>query len=110
MIRLHTFGPFMGAADPSPFVLKAMALLRMAGAPYRTVVGNPLTAPHRLLPIRIWLVGQGGKTLFVQACRVGRECEVPLVQCCEQPKSNRDRGKRRSAGALQRTIDVAVGT
>ncbi len=28
-----------------------MALLRMAAAPYRTVVGNPLTAPHRLLPM-----------------------------------------------------------
>jgi glutathione S-transferase len=51
MILLHTFGPFMGAADPSPFVLKAMALLRMAGAPYRTTVGNPLTAPRRFLPM-----------------------------------------------------------
>jgi hypothetical protein len=49
MLTLHTFGPFMGAADPSPFVLKAMALLRMAGLPYDTVVGNPLTAPHRFL-------------------------------------------------------------
>jgi glutathione S-transferase len=51
MILLHTFGPFMGAADPSPFVQKAMALLRMADLPYRTVGGNPLTAPHRFLPM-----------------------------------------------------------
>jgi glutathione S-transferase len=51
MLTLHTFGPFMGASDPSPFVLKAMALLRMAGVPYRPVVGNPLTAPHRFLPM-----------------------------------------------------------
>jgi glutathione S-transferase len=51
MLTLHTFGPFMGAADPSPFVLKAMALLRMADLPYNTVVGNPLTAPHRFLPL-----------------------------------------------------------
>ncbi|HXQ17075.1 MAG TPA: glutathione S-transferase family protein [Caulobacteraceae bacterium] len=59
MVTLHVFGPFMGAVDPSPFVLKAMALLRMAGVPYRAVPGNPLAAPHRFLPL---LEHAGGKT------------------------------------------------
>jgi glutathione S-transferase len=50
MITLYKFGPFLGTPDSSPFVIKVMTLLRLAGLPYREVQGNPLTAPQRFLP------------------------------------------------------------
>jgi glutathione S-transferase len=50
VITLHGFGPCLGTPDSSPFVIKVMLLLKFAGLPFRTVQGNPLTAPHRLLP------------------------------------------------------------
>jgi hypothetical protein len=52
VITLHGFGPFLGTPDSSPFVIKVMLLLKFASLPFRTVQGNPLTAPHRLLPTR----------------------------------------------------------
>ena len=36
MITLHTFGPAFGQPDPSPFVMKAMALLNLSAQPYTT--------------------------------------------------------------------------
>src|ERR1700724_2644197 len=50
MITLHRFGPFLGAPDASPFVIKTMLLLKLAGLGYRDVPGNPLKAPKRFLP------------------------------------------------------------
>ncbi len=44
MITLHTFGPFLGAPDASPFVIKAMLLLKLAGLPY---VENAATRSRR---------------------------------------------------------------
>ena len=35
MITLYTFGPFFGQPDASPFVIKAMLLLKMAGLDYK---------------------------------------------------------------------------
>jgi glutathione S-transferase len=49
-IILHGFGPFFGAPDSSPFVIKAMVLLKLAGLSYSEVQGNPLKAPRKLLP------------------------------------------------------------
>jgi glutathione S-transferase len=49
-IILHRFGPFLGAPDPSPFVIKAMVLLKLAGLSYSEVQGNPFKAPRKLLP------------------------------------------------------------
>jgi len=49
-ITLHRFGPFLGAPDSSPFVIKTMVLLKLAGLTYRDVQGNPLKAPKKLLP------------------------------------------------------------
>ena len=40
----------MGAPDASPFVIKVMMLLKMAGIPYREAQGNPLKAPKKMLP------------------------------------------------------------
>jgi len=50
MLTLHTFGPFMGSPDSSPFVMKTAALLRMAGVPHETVLGLPFAGPHQFLP------------------------------------------------------------
>ncbi len=50
MITLHVFGPAMGLPDASPFVMKAMALLRIAGFDYRTRRDAPFKAPKGKLP------------------------------------------------------------
>jgi glutathione S-transferase len=49
-IILHRFGPFLGAPDSSPFVIKTMMLLKLAGLAYHDVSGNPFRAPKKLLP------------------------------------------------------------
>jgi hypothetical protein len=35
MITLYAFGPYFGLPDGSPFVVKAMMLLKLSGLPYR---------------------------------------------------------------------------
>jgi glutathione S-transferase len=50
MITLYTFGPYFGLPDPSPFVMKAEVLLKMAGVPYRTDTGGFSKAPKGKLP------------------------------------------------------------
>src|SRR5919206_2224919 len=50
MITLYTFGPAFGLPDPSPFVMKAEVLLKMAGVPYRTDAGGLRRAPKGKLP------------------------------------------------------------
>jgi glutathione S-transferase len=50
MITLHTFGPAFGLPDPSPFVVKAEVLLKMAGLPYRTETAGLRGAPKGKLP------------------------------------------------------------
>ncbi len=41
MITLYTFGPYFGLSDSSPFVRKAMALLKIAQLPFATQVVSP---------------------------------------------------------------------
>jgi len=50
MITLYTFGPNFGLPDPSPFVVKAEVLLKMAGLPYRTDTTGFKKAPKGKLP------------------------------------------------------------
>jgi glutathione S-transferase len=50
MITLYTFGPYFGLPDPSPFVMKAEVLLKMADLPYRTDTGGFNKAPKGKLP------------------------------------------------------------
>ena len=50
MIRLYTFGPFFGLPDGSPFVTKAMLLLKMAGLPYVEDRNGYGKAPKGKLP------------------------------------------------------------
>jgi glutathione S-transferase len=50
MITLHTFGPFFGLPDPSPFVMKAEMLLKLAGVKYETTTRGFSKAPKGKLP------------------------------------------------------------
>ncbi len=50
MITLYTFGPGFGLPDPSPFVLKADLLLKLAGLDYETDTGGFGKAPKGKLP------------------------------------------------------------
>lgn len=50
MITLYTFGPMLGLPDPSPFVMKAELLLKIAGLPYSTDTGGFGKAPKGKLP------------------------------------------------------------
>jgi len=50
MITLYTFGPMFGLPDPSPFVMKADVLLKMAKVAYRTDTGGFSKAPKGKLP------------------------------------------------------------
>jgi glutathione S-transferase len=51
MIILHTFGPGLGLPDPSPFVMKAMLLLKLAGLPYEEKPSRADRAPKHKLPV-----------------------------------------------------------
>ncbi|HYP57974.1 MAG TPA: glutathione S-transferase family protein [Beijerinckia sp.] len=50
MITLYTFGPYFGLPDASPFVFKAMLLLKFAGLAYREDRGGLRKAPKGKLP------------------------------------------------------------
>jgi glutathione S-transferase len=50
MITLYTFRPFLGTPDSSPFVIKTMVLLKLAGLRYREQTGGLFRAPKGLLP------------------------------------------------------------
>jgi glutathione S-transferase len=50
MITLYTFGPGWGLPDPSPFVVKAIVLLKMAGLPFQTDNTGFRKAPRGKLP------------------------------------------------------------
>ena len=50
MITLYTFGPFFGLPDGSPFVTKAMILLKMAGLAYAEDRNGLMRAPKGKLP------------------------------------------------------------
>lgn len=53
MIILHTFGPGLNMADPSPFVVKAMMLLKMAGLEYEEQAADVRKAPKQKLPVLV---------------------------------------------------------
>jgi glutathione S-transferase len=59
VILLYTFGPYFGLPDPSPFVMKAEVLLKMANLPFETDTGGFSKAPKGKLPY----VVDGGETI-----------------------------------------------
>jgi len=50
MITLYTFGPYFGLPDASPFVIKAMLLMKFAGLAYHEDRGGYRKAPKGKLP------------------------------------------------------------
>ena len=50
MIKLQVFGPMLGTPDASPFVTKAMMLLKLAGLEYQVVPSVPFRSPRGMLP------------------------------------------------------------
>jgi glutathione S-transferase len=50
MITLYTFGPYFDLPDPSPFVMKAEVLLKMANLPFEIDTGGFNKAPKGKLP------------------------------------------------------------
>lgn len=50
MLVLHTFGPAFGLPDLSPFVLKTMIHLKMAGLPFEVRTNSLRSAPKGKLP------------------------------------------------------------
>lgn len=50
MITLYTFGPFFGLPDASPFVMKGMLLLKMAGLTFVEDRNGYMKAPKGKLP------------------------------------------------------------
>ena len=50
MLTLYTFGPTRTLPDPSPFVTKALVLMKMAGLPYQAKTGGLRGAPKGKLP------------------------------------------------------------
>src|SRR3979409_853611 len=50
MITLYNFGPAFGLPDPSPFVMKAETLLKMAKLPYRADSTGFAKAPKGKIP------------------------------------------------------------
>ena len=55
MIKLYSFGPNLGVPDPSPFVLKINAYLRMADIPFKSIpnIKNLGKSPKGKLPFII---------------------------------------------------------
>ena len=50
LITLHTFGPRLGMPDASPFVIKALVLLKMSGLPFKADPSGLRKAPKGKLP------------------------------------------------------------
>ena len=59
MLSLIVFPPAMGLKSPSPFSMKAIALMQMSGLKYKTKPGDPRKAPKKKLPVLI----DGNKTI-----------------------------------------------
>ncbi len=50
MITLYTFGPAFAQADPSPFVIKTLTLMKMSGLDHRVEAADVRKAPKSKLP------------------------------------------------------------
>lgn len=70
MITLHTFGPAFDLPDPSPFVAKALMLLKMSGLEFREEVADVTKAPKQKLP---WIDDDG--TIIADSTFIRRHLE-----------------------------------
>lgn len=67
MITLYGFGPAFGLPDPSPFVVKSMVHLKMAGVAYKFERAAPPTAPKGKIPFIQTGAHRVGDSTFIRA-------------------------------------------
>ncbi len=53
MLTLKVFAPAMGQKSPSPFSMKAIALMQMSGLDYQLKPGDPRKGPKQKLPVLV---------------------------------------------------------
>lgn len=53
MLTLKVFAPAMGQKSPSPFAMKAIALMQMSGLDYQIKPGDPRKGPKQKLPVLV---------------------------------------------------------
>jgi glutathione S-transferase len=87
MITLHTFGPAFGLPDPSPFVMKAEMLLKLAGLPYETTTRGLGKAPKGKLPYI-----RDGETMVADSTLIRFYLEQKYQVDFDRALSARDRG------------------
>jgi glutathione S-transferase len=87
MITLYTFGPAFGTPDPSPFVMKADMLLKLAGLPYETSTRGFGKAPKGKLPYI-----RDGETLVADSTLIRMYLEKKYSIDFDRGLSERDRG------------------
>ncbi len=87
MITLHTFGPAFGLPDPSPFVMKAEMLLKLAGVPYETTTRGFGKAPKGKLPYI-----RDGETVVADSTLIRLHLEQKYQIDFDRALSARDRG------------------
>jgi glutathione S-transferase len=87
MITLHTFGPYFGLPDPSPFVMKGEMLLKISGLPYQTAVGGFRGAPKGKLPYI-----RDGETMVADSTLIRMYLEQKYSIDFDRGLSTRDRG------------------
>jgi glutathione S-transferase len=87
MITLYTFGPAFGTPDPSPFVMKAEMLLKLAGLPYETSTRGFGKAPKGKLPYI-----RDGETVVADSTLIRLYLEKKYAIDFDRGLSGRDRG------------------
>jgi glutathione S-transferase len=87
MITLHTFGPYFGIPDASPFVMKGEMLLKLAGLPYRCDTRGFTRAPKGKLPYI-----RDGETVVADSTLIRLHLETRHGIDFDRGLSTRDRG------------------
>jgi glutathione S-transferase len=87
MITLYTFGPGFGLPDPSPFVMKAQMLLKLAKLEFQSNTKGFLRAPKGKLPF----IDDGG-TLVADSTLIRLHLEQKYGVDFDRGLSTRDRG------------------
>jgi glutathione S-transferase len=87
MITLYTFGNFWGLPDPSPFVMKAEMLLKLAGLPYETNTRGFGKAPKGKLPYIL-----DGETLVADSTLIRLYLEQKYSIDFDRGYGSRERG------------------
>lgn len=97
MITLYTFGPAYGLQDASPFVVKAMLLLKMAQLPYTTDSRSFSRAPKGKLPYI-----QDGTEIIADSTFIRWHIEEKYGVDFERTLSAKERG---TAWALEKLLE-----